>query len=107
MGKATILSVVNTIYETAKDGGAYSKFYEQYKDVYLPGLRRAAKSFEEVIAEHEKWIKNPSLKLKNTDDLHYVKRYTEKKWPRDIARNSAYKSIIEGIIEERENGKTK
>jgi hypothetical protein len=93
-----------SIYETAKAGGEYFKFYEHYWDVYLARLRRASKSYEKVIAEHEAWIKNPSLKLGEEMPELVVKRYVEGKWPRDIARNLAYKAIIDGIIEERTHG---
>ena len=96
---------MNTVHETAKSGGEYSKHYERYKDEYLSRLRRAARSYDKVIAEHEEWIKNPESKLGNDKDPDYVRLYTEGKWPDDIARNRAYKSIIEGIIEERTHGK--
>ena len=96
---------MKSIFETAKSGGEYSKHYERYKGEYLSRLRRAARSYEKVIAEHEEWIKNPAIKLKDRNDADYVRLYTEGKWPDDIARNRAYKIIIEGIIEERKHGK--
>jgi len=93
-----------TPYEIAKAGGEYSKFYERYKNEYLPRLQRAVKSYERVIAEHEQWIAEPSLKLGKDAPDDVVRRCVEDKWPRDIARNAAYRSIIVGIIGERRHG---
>lgn len=89
------LHPVNSIYETAKSGGDYSKHYERYKNEYLPRLHRASRSYEKVISEHAAWIKNPALKLGEDFDADLVRFYTEIKWPGDIARNQAYKAIIE------------
>lgn len=102
---AGLLPMEKSAYEIAKSGGDYSKFYERYQSEYLPRLQRAVKSYDKVIVEHEKWIRNPSLKLGTDASPEVVRRYAEDKWPRDIARNLAYKSIIKGIIEERKNGK--
>ncbi len=95
----------SNVYETAKSGGDYAKFYQRYKDEHLPRLNRAAKSLEKVIAEHEAWIKNPALKLGQHAEAEYARRYVEVKWPKDIARNWAYKDIIDGIIGDRKSGK--
>lgn len=103
---AKLIRMERNVYEIAKAGGDYSKFFERYKDVYLSRLKRALRSYEKVIAEHEDWIKNPAGKLGSDASEDVVKRYVEGKWPRDIARNAAYKAIIEGIIEERKNGRS-
>lgn len=88
-------------YETAKSGGDYAKFYDRYRSEYLPRLRRAERSYEQVIADHERWIKDPAAKLKPGLSPEEIRRYVERKWPSDIARNAAYLDIIKGIIGER------
>jgi hypothetical protein len=40
-------------------------------------------------------------KLKPGLSPEEIRRYVEKKWPEDIARNTAYLEIITGIIAER------
>lgn len=94
-----------SLYEEAKAGGEYAKFYERYRGEYLSRLRRASKSYEKVIAEHGEWIRNPSVKLGADAPEEVARRYVDAKWPRDIARNREYKAIIDGIIEERQHGK--
>lgn len=89
------------VYQIARSGGVYAKFYQRYKNEYTPRLERAVKSLEKTIAEHESWIKNPALKLGSDISPDVVKRCVADKWPKDIARNAAYKSIIEGILQER------
>ncbi|TAN71606.1 MAG: hypothetical protein EPN17_00950 [Methylobacter sp.] len=96
-----IVAMKNDAYDIAKNGGDYDKFYQRYKNEYLPRLNRAVKSYDKVITDHQTWIENPALKLADTTNTDYVRRYTEIKWPQDIARNQTYKTIIEGIIKER------
>ncbi len=93
-----------SIYEAARAGGDYAKFYAKNRDLYLPGLRKASKSYGKVLAEHEEWIKNPYSKVESDKPEDEVRYLVEKKWPKDIARNSAYKAIIDGIIEDRTHG---
>ncbi|MTW20529.1 hypothetical protein [Allochromatium palmeri] len=88
-------------YDLAKSGGDYAKFYERYKGEYLPRLQRAERSYRRVIAEHEGYIRDPMSKLKPGLSAEEIRRYVEKKWPEDIARNTAYLEIITGIIAER------
>jgi hypothetical protein len=99
------MSGAAAIYAAAKAGGEYAQFYEKNRNLYLARLRRASKSYGKIIADHEEWIRNPALKLAPGLPQEAVKRYAEQKWPKDIARNSAYKAIIDGIIQDRENGK--
>lgn len=89
-------------YEIAKQGGDYVGHYQRYKNEYSSRLVRAARSYEKVIQEHRAWIENPASKLGNDVEEEIVRRYVEKKWPQDIARNQAYLDIIEGILMERE-----
>ena len=88
------------IFNEAKQGGTYSKFYNRYKNEYTKRLDKAIKSFDAVIAEHELWIADPSLKLGSSPPVSSVRRNI-KKWQEDIERNRTYKIIIQGIIEDR------
>jgi hypothetical protein len=88
-------------YDIAKSGGDYSKFYERYRSEYLPRLQRAERSYRKVIEDHEDYIRDPMSKLKPGLSPEEIRRYVEKKWPDDIARNTAYLEIITGIIAER------
>ncbi|MFM8442904.1 MAG: hypothetical protein ACKN9W_06115 [Methylococcus sp.] len=90
-------------YAIAKSGGDYAKHYERYKNEYTSRLKRAIRSYELVIKEHQAWLENPYLKLSKDMDENLVRLYVEKKWPADIARNQAYKDIIIGILLERKN----
>jgi hypothetical protein len=98
--KKRIVENMNHIFNQAKQGGAYSKFYNRYKNEYTKRLNKATKSFDEVIAEHELWIADPSLKLGSNPPENSVRRNI-KKWQEDIERNRTYKIIIQGIIEGR------
>ena len=88
-------------YEIAISGGDYAKFYERYKNEYLPRLQRAERSYRKVIEAHEGYIRDPMSKLKPGLSPEEIKRYVEQKWPNDIARNTVYLEIIMGIIAER------
>lgn len=91
---------MKNIYETAKNGGDYSKFYDQYKKKYTKELDKAIRSFIKVIEEHKMWIDNPNIKLGENPTAESIAIH-KKKWQRDIDRNSAYKDITEGLREER------
>lgn len=100
---ANLLLMSKDAYAIAKSGGDYAKHYERYKNEYASRLKRAIRSYELVIQEHQEWIENPSLKLSEDMDENLVRLYVEKKWPADMARNQAYKDIIIGILLERQN----
>lgn len=95
----------NDAYEIAKSGGDYSKFYENYKDRYTKNLNKASSSYDKVVEDHKAWINDPSIKLGSNPPIEAVKQNTIK-WHEDIRRNLAYKSIVEGILEDRKNGKS-
>lgn len=88
------------IYQEAKNGGDYAKFYEQYKNKYTKELDRAIRSFTKVIEEHRMWIEDPTIKLKDIPTVEAI-AIVKKKWQRDIDRNAAYKAIVEGLKNER------
>jgi len=48
-----------------------------------------------------KWIDHPETKLGTGVDPDTLRRYVEKKWAEDIARNQAYVDVITGILIER------
>lgn len=51
--KPGMIGGMKTIYETAKNGGDYSKFYDQYKKKYTKELDKSIRSFNKVIEEHK------------------------------------------------------
>ncbi len=104
-GAPIIKQMKNDAYEIAKKGGDYSKFYENYKDRYTKNLNKASSSYDKVVEDHKAWINDPSIKLGSNPPIEAVKQNTIK-WHEDIRRNLAYKSIVEGILEDRKNGKS-
>ena len=88
------------IFKEAKSGGTYAGFYDRYKNEYTKRLNKSIKSYEEVIAEHEAWIRNPKLKLGDGHEQKIIEQNI-KKWREDITRNSDYKTIIKGILEDK------
>jgi hypothetical protein len=88
------------IFKEAKSGGTYAGFYDRYKNEYTKRLNKSVKSYEDVIAEHEAWIRNPKLKIGDGHEQKIIEQNI-KKWQEDIARNSDYKTIIKGILEDK------
>ena len=104
-GAPIISNMKNDIFNAAKKGGDYSKFYENYKGRYTKNLNKASSSYDKVVEEHKAWINDPSIKLGNNPPIEAVKQNTIK-WHEDIRRNLAYKSIVDGILEDRRNDKS-
>lgn len=92
-------------YDEAVVGGQYSSFLadrQGYRDVEL---ERSARSYQRTIEQHEAWIENPFLKVPEDSSPEQIERWVSRKWPSDIARNSAYLDIVEGILRSRRSGK--
>lgn len=63
-------------------------------------LSKSYKSYRKTVADHNGYIKNPRIKVKDWDSRS--KRYQEgliKKWKKDIDRNQAYADIAEQILQ--------
>ena len=66
-------------------------------------MKKAVKSYEKRITQHEGWIKDPRTKNPNFYSIPWDEResYVEIKWPNDITRLREEKEVIEGILRER------
>jgi len=97
----------NSAYELAKSGGEHSGFLKQYLNVPSPMIQRGIKSMSRRINEHLLWMENPYSKLPIDVDSRSVQALVNKKWPKDVARITAERSVLQGILDDREkkNGK--
>lgn len=92
---------MSNAYEVAKAGGKHAGFFKQYLSLPDRLLEKAAHGFEKQIALHDRWIKNPFLKLPPDFPPLEIERLVTKKWPSDIARLEEQKEIALGILKER------
>ena len=73
---------------------------ENYAEASVEALQRAAASFEERIAEHERWRIRPTEKIPGFFllDPRHQQHLLDVKWPVDIKRLREQRDIIEGLI---------
>ena len=90
-------------YEIAKAGGKHSGFYSVYVSRSSAEVRKAIRSLEKRILEHQSWIQNPELHVSNfySLDSRQQSALVESKWVSDIARLQEQKQILEGVFQER------
>ncbi len=89
-------------YTTAKDGGRYSKQYQNELKKTSRELENSLKSYEKTVSEHQAKINNPARYSKNWNNLStQQQKGLLRHWEKDIARNSAYRDIAKGILKER------
>jgi hypothetical protein len=69
-------------------------------------LQKTIKSFEKLIAKHEEWIKNPTLK--NPDfyslDARRQDNLLNHHWAKDIERHGEFIDIVRNVLKERAHG---
>ncbi len=100
----------NDAYQSAmKLDGAHHGWYLQQQRLSNAELEKGIKSFSKQIAKHRQWIENPYLKIPDFKTLHpdKQKHLVEHKWLQDIQRQQDQMAILEGILKERSNGKTR
>lgn len=62
-------------------------------------LNSSIKSFEKTIAQHEEWLKDPTSKIKNWNDLSSTQQKNIlHHWTEDVKRNTAYRDIAKGVL---------
>lgn len=90
-------------FEIAKSGEKHSGLYYEYLKKTNNEIERAIRSLERRISEHQSWIQNPEQHLPNfrSPDPRQQKALVENKWLSDVARRQQQKTILEGIIQER------
>lgn len=87
-------------FRTAARGGRHAGMLENYAEASVDALQRAAASFEERIAEHERWRIRPTEKIPGffSLDPRHQRHLLGEKWPADIKRLREQRDIIEGLI---------
>ncbi len=92
-----------TAFETAKQGGKHSGFYDQYIRKSNDEIHKGIQSIGKQIAEHQSKIRNPEQSIPNFKDLDYRQQdaLINKKWPSDIKRQIEQKEILEEILRDR------
>ncbi|SDD05250.1 hypothetical protein SAMN04488112_1293 [Melghirimyces thermohalophilus] len=90
-------------YKAAKEGGKHSGFYKQYVSKSDEQVKKGISSIQKQIEEHEDKIKNPTKYIPNFKELdpRQQQALLTKKWPSDIQRQKEQKTILEGILKER------
>jgi hypothetical protein len=100
----------NNAYQTAlQKAGAHHGWYLQQRRLTDAELEKGINSFRKQIDKHTQWINDPYLKIPDFNSLHPDRQINliERKWPQDIQRQQTQAAILEGILQERRNGKTR
>lgn len=92
---------VNSAYVLARDGGNHHGLWRRYVNDPGPMIQRGITSMSRRIDEHLSWIKDPYSKLPDTIDKRELEALVNKKWPEDVARITAERSVLQGILDER------
>jgi len=99
-----IEATVSNTYEVAKaEGAPHHGWLKQYEKLPDHLIQKSIRSIQKQIQEHEAWIKNPTLKLGDVNqvDPRALSDYIHHKWPSDIQRQKEQLSILQGILEAR------
>ena len=100
-------ATVSNTYEIAKAaGGKYHGWLKQQRALPIHLLEKAIRSFENLIADHQSWIEDPTRKTPNFYQLPIgqQKHLIEKHWPDDIQRHRDSIEILKGVIQEKKHG---
>jgi hypothetical protein len=92
-------------YRAAKAGGKHWRWYRDQLALGVIQLRKGIRSIRAQIEQHERWIGDPSSKVENWRGRD--PRYQDglmRKWRKDIERQREQMDILEGILEEKEDG---
>ena len=93
-------------FENAKVGGKHSEWYKRQLMLSDAELNKSIKSFEKLIAKHQDWINNPTLK--NPDfyqlDVRRQDNLLNHHWKRYIERHREFIDIVKGVLREKANG---
>ena len=89
-------------YEVAKTVGAsHHGWLEKQRQLPTVKLLKSIRSLEKQIAQHQRWIDNPYLKIPADIPPEEVDYFVTTKWPNDIARQRQHIEIIRGVLHER------
>jgi hypothetical protein len=97
---------VDDAYAIAKAGGPHAGLLRNIRDAQgTDQLRAGIKGYTKQITDHEGWIADPSSKPGVSGyPAEDVARWVNQKWPADIERLKAQRSIYEAVLKEKEDG---
>jgi hypothetical protein len=85
--------------QIAREGGKHSGQLNQFLKQTPEQLQKTIKSFDKQIANHEAWIKAPTLKVNNFYELRPEHQQNLlHHWQQDIARHNELKAIAEDVL---------
>ena len=96
---------VSNAYEIAKAGGKHGMWLLEQRKLGVRQIQSGAKSILRQIELHERWIAAPESKVHDWADRD--PRYRDgllRKWRQDIARQQDQVTIMNGVLQELENG---
>lgn len=94
------------VYEIAKAGGRHFGTYERFKSARSPEIEKSIHSLTRRISEHEDKIKNPARYVEPTISPLHLEDLVCRYWPNEIADLRAKIAILQGILQERQHGRT-
>lgn len=90
------------VFQEAKNGGAYTRIYKQYKDRPVKEIENAAKGYKRQVDLHRDKIDNPKKHYAGWEartDEEKARDFRD--WHKDIFRNEKHQWIMEGLLKER------
>ena len=93
-------------YEVAKKGGPHKEWYKKQLELTESQVRKAIRSFEKQIEQHQGWIRNPLTKTPDfySFDVRRRQNLVEHHWPADIQRHKDLIAILRGVLREKGYG---
>ncbi|MCK4766072.1 MAG: RHS repeat-associated core domain-containing protein [Candidatus Aminicenantes bacterium] len=86
-------------YNAAKAGGKHAGQLKRFLGMSKSQVTKSIASFENNIAKHRSWIKNPSSKISNWNTLsHKHQANIIHHWKQDIKRAREFKSIAKQVL---------
>ena len=85
--------------QIARGGGRHSGQLNQFLKQTPEQLQKTIRSFDKQIARHERWIKDPTSKVKNFSELRPGHQQNLiHHWQQDIVRHQELKSIAQDVL---------
>ncbi len=96
-----LLFAAKSATQIAREGGKHAGQLNQFLKQTPEQLQKTIRSFDKQIAKHEGWIKDPSSKVKNFNELSPEHQQNLlHHWQQDIARHQELKSIAQDVLNE-------
>ena len=88
---------MSSAYEDAKTGGPHASFLRDYSDLPYHLVEKAIRSLTRRMEQHQTKIADPYSILSREAGPARVRNLVEKKWPKDIQRQTTGNSTLPSI----------